>query len=99
MDQAADRPTKRGPRAHTRHYVDIPGVLMTDAGEMIGPAKIRDMSGGGAKLVLPDLIQAVPSRFVMAICSSSGPRRKCSLVWQTGNVVGVRFLNDPTSQS
>ena len=92
MDQAAKTRSKPNGRAHPRYYLDLVARLITDEHEFIGFAKVRDMSGGGAKLVLSDQIKALPNQFVIVLSSNSGPRRNCSIVWQTNNVVGVRFM-------
>ena len=95
MDQAAKTRVKPTGRTHPRYNLDLAARLMTDTNEFICFAKVQDMSGGGAKLVLPDPIKALPNRFVIVLSSNSGPRRNCSIVWQTNNVVGVRFRNTP----
>lgn len=91
MDQAATIPVKPDERVHLRHDLDFMARLMTDTSEFIGFAKIQNISGGGAKLVLSDDIKTLPSQFEMVLCSNSGSRRKCFVVWQTNNLVGVRF--------
>ena len=95
MDQAAKTRVKPNGRAHPRYNLDLVARLMTAKNEFICFAKVQDMSGGGAKLVLSDPINALPNRFVIVLSSHSGPRRNCSIVWQTNNVVGVRFRNSP----
>ena len=95
MDQAAKTRAKPNGRVHPRYNLDLVARLMTEKNEFICFAKVQDMSGGGAKLVLPDQNKALPSRFVIVLSSNSGPRRNCSIVWQTNNMVGVRFRSSP----
>lgn len=92
MDQAPKISGKRAARVHPRYDLDLPAILMTHKYEFIGLARVQNMSGGGAKLILPDPIETLPGQFVMALCSRSGPRRNCAIAWQTDNVVGVRFV-------
>lgn len=79
-------------RAYPRHEVGIVAVLMTNRSELVGVAKVQNMSGGGAKLILSDQVKEMPDLFVMALGSKSGPRRSCCKIWQRKNVVGVRFI-------
>lgn len=83
-----------GRRAYPRHHVGLLAVLMTIKNEFICTATVQNMSGGGAKLVLSGGMKVMPDHFVMALSSSSGPRRECSLVWQSNNVMGVRFVKN-----
>lgn len=92
MDQASRVRVKAGGRAYPRYNVGLVAILMTEEQEFVGLARVKDMSGGGAKLVLSDKTKTLPDHFVMALSSSSGPRRNCSIVWQTNNLVGVRFV-------
>ncbi len=92
MDQAAKARIKYTKRAHPRYDLGILAMLMTDRNEFIGFARVRDMSGGGAKLILSDQVKLLPDHFVMALGSKSGPRRYCSVVWQNDNKVGVQFV-------
>jgi hypothetical protein len=92
MNYAVRSRGKAGRRAHPRHYVELLAMLMTERHELIGAAKVEDMSGGGARLILSDKLETLPDQFVMALSSISGPKRSCSVVWRARNVVGVRFL-------
>lgn len=92
MEQVARTRLKSRGRAYPRYALDLSATLMTRDNQFLGPAKIMDMSGGGARLFLPDRTTTLPDQFVMVLCSSSGPRRNCSIVWQTDKMLGVRFV-------
>jgi hypothetical protein len=51
---------------------------------------VLNLSRHGANLV-SDLANTLPSRFELAF-STSGDRRKCSVVWRRGRMVGVQFV-------
>lgn len=91
MDQAATAPVKPDARTHPRCDLDLMARLTTDTNELIGFAKVQNISDGGAKLVLSDEIKTLPSQFDIVLCSNSSSRRNCSVVWQSNNLVGVSF--------
>lgn len=94
MGQAVHFQSNSARRAYPRHDVGILAALMTDSGVQLGVARLENMSGGGAKLVLSDEIKVLPDHFTIVLGSSSGPQRKCAVVWQSNNTAGVRFLAD-----
>ena len=78
-------------RADQRYDIAILAALMSDQNKLIGFAKIANMSAGGAKLELAGPVQ-VPQNFTLIMGGKSGPRRNCSLVWQSEGSIGVRFI-------
>ena len=50
---------------------------------------IRDLSDGGAKLVVNSVVN-IPGAFDLRLDDGSPPRR-CSVQWVSGNSIGVRF--------
>ena len=88
-DPVQDEPRKD--RIATRYDVDIIAALMSEQRTLIAFAHVANMSAGGAKLKLttPAL---VPRRFSLLMCGKTGPRRECARVWQTEDLVGVRFI-------
>ena len=77
-------------RADPRHQLGVLAALMTKEGRLICFGGLEDVSAGGAKLKLTKEV-ALPKNFVIVLSSKHGPRRKCSLVWQKADKVGVRF--------
>jgi PilZ domain len=88
-DPAQDEPRK--PRVDPRYDVDILAALMSEQQTLIAFAHVANMSAGGAKLKLTTPAQ-VPPRFNLLMCGKTGPRRQCARVWQTEDLVGVRFI-------
>jgi PilZ domain len=77
-------------REDRRYQVTVLAALMSRKDELICFGKVKDVSAGGAKLELLKE-KKLPEEFVMVFSSQSGPRRDCSLAWQAGQDVGVRF--------
>ena len=68
----------------------IVGVLRNLDGSEIVHVNVLDISQGGAKLSL--LFPAkLGDTFLLSLSSDNGVQRKCSLVWRTGDTLGVRF--------
>ena len=95
MDHTPNTRVRPRGRAHPRYNLGLVARLLTDSNVLICSAKVHDMSGGGAKLILSDQIDNLPRQFDIVLCSASGPRRKCAVVWQSGKIVGVKFLQSP----
>jgi len=78
-------------RASQRHKAGVLAALMTRENKFICFGAIKDVSVGGAKLELLKEIE-LPKTLVMVLSSKFGPRRNCSVAWQTRDEVGLRFI-------
>jgi hypothetical protein len=78
-------------RASPRRKVGVLAALMTRENKFICFGAVKDVSAGGAKLELLKEIE-LPKTLVMVLSSKFGPRRNCSVAWQTGDEVGLRFI-------
>jgi hypothetical protein len=82
-------------RKWRRKPIGADGFLYTFDGQQIGPCQVRDVSEGGAMLVLSSDGE-LPRQFVLALSRSGQVRRHCQTVWQTTNHAGVRFTGTST---
>ena len=55
------------------------------------PCVIRDISKGGVMIELAGE-EPLPQKFVLDIPGNISTRRLCELAWQTGAMVGLKFL-------
>ena len=54
---------------------------------------VKDVSDGGAKLTVGDLIEGLPLREFFLVLSSTGlAYRRCKLAWVNGDQIGVTFV-------
>ena len=52
--------------------------------------RVIDISASGAKLALEEPGQ-LPKDFVLMLSERGGPTRRCHVVWETGDQLGVEF--------
>jgi PilZ domain len=79
-------------RAGARRAVSIVAPLMSDEQKLICFVLVANISEGGAKLSRLENSD-VPDRFTMVLSTRSGLQRKCAVVWQNHEEIGVRFLS------
>jgi len=77
-------------RKWRRKPIGAGGFLYAFDGQQIGPCQVRDVSEGGAMLVL-SCAEELPRQFVLALSRNGQVRRHCQIVWQSMNHAGVRF--------
>ena len=82
-------------RRWRRKQMGADGFLYTSDGQQIGPCEVRDVSEGGAMLVV-SVGDALPAEFVLSLSRNALVRRPCQLVWQAMKHVGVRFTATAT---
>ena len=83
-------------RRWRRKQIGADGFLYTCDGQQIGPCEVRDVSEGGAMLVIP-VADELPPEFVLSLSRNAHVRRHCQLVWQAMKHVGVRFTATVTT--
>jgi hypothetical protein len=89
--ERADRDA-RLQRAGPRRAVRIVAALMNDEQKLICFVLIVNISEGGAKLVRLENTD-VPYSFTMVLSNRTGLQRKCTIIWQNHEEIGVRFLS------
>lgn len=83
-------------RKWRRKQMGADGFLYTCDGQQIGPCEVKDVSQGGAMLVI-SAADALPTEFVLSLSRNAHVRRHCQLVWQAMRHVGVRFSATATT--
>jgi hypothetical protein len=83
---------KRKMRRHPLRYAAW--VAVGDSSLAKG-CTIADVSETGARLEL-ELGADLPNEFWLLLSSDGKVRRRCKVMWQTGDQVGVRYLTSPT---
>ena len=78
-------------RRTTRRNVNQYARILLSNGSMASFCTMMDVSAGGAKLRLNDTIE-MPQEFILVLSRSGAVRRRCRMVWQRGDVIGVRFI-------
>jgi hypothetical protein len=75
-----------------RYRMGVLAALFTSEKQFICFGSLANVLVSGAKLRLSNTIE-LPKSFELILSSKSGPRRYCSVVWQTDDEVGVRFVS------
>ena len=83
-------------RKWRRKPIGTDAFLYAFDGQRIGPCQVKDVSHGGAMLVRsnPD---ELPRQFFLSLSRNGRVRRRCQIVWQTTNHIGVRFTETGTA--
>jgi hypothetical protein len=97
MAAVGGRTDYRLQRASPRRDVKFVASLMSDDQKLICFVLVANISEGGAKLMRLENID-VPDRFTMILSTRTGLQRKCGVVWQSHEAIGVRFLTDGKSR-
>ena len=77
-------------RKWRRKPIGTAAFLYSFDGQRIGPCQVKDVSQGGAMLVHSNA-DDLPRQFVLSLSRNGRVRRRCQIVWQTTNHIGVRF--------
>jgi hypothetical protein len=80
-------------RKNLRRSVQQPAIVVSDDGSILGKCLMLDVSATGAKLKLA-AGGVAPPRFILVLSRDGQLRRQCSIVWQSGETLGVRFQAD-----
>jgi hypothetical protein len=83
-------------RKWRRQPIGADGFLYAFDGQPIGSCQVRDISDGGAMLVLSNA-EELPRQFVLALSRNGQVRRHCQIVWHTTSHAGVRFTGTSTA--
>ena len=83
-------------RKWRRKPIGADGFVYAFDGQRIGSCQIKDVSEGGAMLVLSNA-EELPRQFVLALSRDGRVRRHCRTVWQSMNHAGVRFTGTSTA--
>lgn len=78
---------RKKPRRHFHYSAKI----LAGAKEPPRSCTISDISHSGARLVLEN-DDKLPDRFILLLSRNGGTRRRCRLIWRTGQTIGVEFM-------
>ena len=85
----SEPPDKRRMKRRPVHY---PAWIAFDSNRQIVSCVIRDMSDGGARLMITFPIRLVPETFQLWLDKDGKVQRECEVVWTHPPYVGVRFI-------
>lgn len=68
------------------------GLIVFDGGYQSLSCTIRDLSEGGARLVVENTM-GIPSTFTLKL-SDGSPSRSCAVKWKNATTLGVEFKTD-----
>ena len=84
-------------RRAKRQSVAIAGKTYDLTGKPIADCTVRNVSASGAQIEFSRDAADFPAAFVLALSRDAAVRRRCSVVWTLGSVVGVKFSRDSKS--
>ncbi|MCK1439785.1 PilZ domain-containing protein [Bradyrhizobium sp. 15] len=85
-------PDKRGARRVAFERA-IPASMMAIDGTWQRGCTLKDVSDGGAKLLIEGSVEGLPLKEFFLVLSSTGlAYRRCELAWVNGGEVGVTFI-------
>jgi hypothetical protein len=77
-------------REYARRKISATGMIYATDGKAIVSCSVRNVSAGGAQLIL-DREKELPPKFVLSMSQTGQVRRECTLVWQFSIMAGTRF--------
>jgi hypothetical protein len=77
-------------RRNERSSSNISAVIRTEDASFSAACVVRNLSEGGAKLIINEQRQ-LPSEFILFLRPNSPVGRRCQVMWQVGKKVGIRF--------
>lgn len=78
-------------RKSLRRSISYPATILLGGDALPIGCALCNASQEGAQLMVaePDRI---PDRFVLALSADGAAKRKCLVVWRSGDLIGVRFV-------
>jgi len=80
-------------RDNKRRLIQLAARTVLADGSLLGPCQICDVSASGARLEF-SRADTVPDNFILLLSYDGRLRRNCSVVWRSGNLIGVEFVRD-----
>jgi hypothetical protein len=77
-------------RKSVRRAIGYGATIVAADASWIRKCRVIDISESGAKLALEEPGE-LPKDFVLMLSERGGPRRRCHVVWATGDQLGVAF--------
>jgi PilZ domain-containing protein len=77
-------------RRAVRRSIGYGATIVAPDASWTRKCRVIDISESGAKLAL-EQPGGLPKDFVLMLSARSGPKRRCHVVWETGDELGVEF--------
>jgi hypothetical protein len=78
-------------RKSLRRVISYPAAIIADDGTPPVGCALCNASQEGAQLIVAEP-ERIPDRFVLALSADGAARRKCRVVWRSGDQIGVQFI-------
>jgi hypothetical protein len=82
----------RDTRRSKRKLFDHVAALDLRDGEQPLPCQVRDISAGGARLIVFGDTRSIPDTFNLLLDPASKVRRACRVAWRSPTELGVEFV-------
>lgn len=87
----------RETRRTKRQSFDHVALLDFGDGEQPRPCQVRDISAGGARIIVFTDTSTIPESFDLLLDPSAKVRRVCRVAWRSPSEVGVQFVRPETA--
>jgi hypothetical protein len=77
-------------RKSVRRPIGYGATIVAPDASWTRKCRVIDISASGAKLALEEPGE-LPKDFVLVLSERGGPKRRCHVVWDTGDQLGVEF--------
>ncbi|MGB9369665.1 MAG: PilZ domain-containing protein [Xanthobacteraceae bacterium] len=77
-------------RNSVRRAIGYGATIVAPDASWTRKCRVIDISASGAKLALEEPGE-LPKDFVLMLSERNGPSRRCHVVWETGDQLGVEF--------
>jgi hypothetical protein len=77
-------------RKAIRRSIGYGATIVASDASWTRKCRVIDISASGAKLALEEPGE-LPKDFVLMLSERAGPKRRCHVVWETGDQLGVEF--------
>jgi PilZ domain len=81
-------------RRSQRHLVQCPAWIDTGRGAPLRNCTICDVSETGARIMI-ESPETVPTDCWLLASSDGASRRRCKVIWQSDDQIGVSYLDPP----
>ena len=85
-------PASRETRRAKRKAFERVALLDFCDGEVPRPCQVRDISAGGARLIVFTGTTAIPETFNLLLDPAAKVQRPCKVAWRSPTELGVQFL-------
>jgi hypothetical protein len=84
-------------RKYDRRVIRYPAQIDTGAGSLLCECTLYDVSEEGAQIRIGQS-QDLPNEFTLVLSHDGAARRRCTVMWRSGERLGVRFMAAKTAR-